>query len=229
MPDNWQRPTEIAREADDQSREWSERKLEAEARTQIEAATFSAGAESSGENALEFAVHERPLVDQMQTVAETSCILPAAKTRRLIDWVRERMCPRLPPFRQDRPNGIGKIRWNNRRVLILTENRAGRKRYLIETLEQAIKVIDGLTSGARRNEIQRRFNADPTNEPADPLGDQLSPRGPELLGALHGPVPLRSAPESEAHRAVQRPHLLSSKGKRRRLQSVRLGICPDEV
>ena len=165
MPDDWQRPTEIAREADDQRCEWSERKLEAEARTQIEAATFSAGAESSGENALEFVAHERPLVDRMQTVAETSCSLPDAKTRRLIDCVRERMCPRLPPFGQDRPNGIGKIRWNNRRVLILTENRAGRKRYLIETLEQAIKVIDGLTSGTRRNEIQRRFNADPTQEP----------------------------------------------------------------
>ena len=165
MPDNWQRPTEIAREADEQSREWSDRKLEAEARTQIEAATFSADAESSGENALEFVAHERPLVDRMQTVAKASCGLPDAKTRRLVDWVRERMGPELPPFGQDPPNGIGKIRWNNWRVLILTENGAGRKRYLIETLEQAIKVIDGLTSGTRRNEIQRRFNADPTQEP----------------------------------------------------------------
>ena len=75
------------------------------------------------------------------------------------------MGPGLPPFGQDLPNGIGKVRWNNWRVLILTENGAGRKRYLIETLEQAIKVIDGLTSGTRRNEIQRRFNAGPTQEP----------------------------------------------------------------
>ena len=75
------------------------------------------------------------------------------------------MCLGLPPFGQDPPNGIGKVRWNNRRVLILTENRAGRKRYLIAMLEQAIKVIDGLTSRTRRNAIQRRFNADPTQEP----------------------------------------------------------------
>ena len=72
------------------------------------------------------------------------------------------MGPGLPPFGQDPPNGIGKVRWNNRRVLILTENRAGGKRYLIEMLEQAIKVIDGQTSGTRRNAIQRRFNAEPT-------------------------------------------------------------------
>ena len=60
-------------------------------------------------------------------------------------------------------------------MLIFTENREGTKRYLREMLEQAIEgtdladerieVIDGLTSGPRRTEIQRRFNADPRNDP----------------------------------------------------------------
>ena len=65
-------------------------------------------------------------------------------------------------------------KWNNRRVLIFTENREGTKRYLKEILEQAIEstdrpddrieVIDGLTSGARRKEVQRRFNTDPAKD-----------------------------------------------------------------
>ena len=83
------------------------------------------------------------------------------------------MCPELPPL-GDRPAGPPP-RWNERRVLIFTENREGTKRYLRSILEQAIEgsdraderieVIDGLTRGARRKEIQRRFNADPATDP----------------------------------------------------------------
>ena len=78
----------------------------------------------------------------------------------------------LPAFGQ-RPRGEPK--WNERRVLIFTENREGTKRWLKEILYQAIEgtdraderieVIDGLTSGTRRLEIQRRFNADPAKDP----------------------------------------------------------------
>ncbi len=60
-------------------------------------------------------------------------------------------------------------------MLVFTENREGTKRYLKSILEQAIEgtdraderieVIDGLTSGPRRKEIQRRFNADPARDP----------------------------------------------------------------
>jgi superfamily II DNA/RNA helicase len=66
-------------------------------------------------------------------------------------------------------------KWNARRVLIFTENREGTKRYLKSILENAIEgtdraedrieVIDGLTSGARRKEVQRRFNTDPARDP----------------------------------------------------------------
>jgi len=65
--------------------------------------------------------------------------------------------------------------WNNRRVLIFTENREGTKRYLKTILEHAIEstvdaerrieVIDGLTSSTRRKEIQRRFKTDPAKDP----------------------------------------------------------------
>ena len=60
-------------------------------------------------------------------------------------------------------------------MLIFTESREGTKRYLQSILEQAIagteraderiEVITGLTSGAVRKEIQRRFNTDPAKDP----------------------------------------------------------------
>ena len=109
----------------------------------------------------------------MQEIAEKTRHLPDAKTRRLIDWIRENLCPDLPPF--GKPPKGAPPKWNNRRVLIFTENREGTKRYLKTILEQAIEgtdraderieVIDGLTSGARRKEIQRRFNTDPAKDP----------------------------------------------------------------
>jgi hypothetical protein len=109
----------------------------------------------------------------MQAIAEKARYLPDAKIRRLIDWIRENLCPDLPPIGKQakgRPPT-----WNHRRVLIFTENREGTKRYLKTILEQAIEgtdraeerieVIDGLTSSKRRKEIQRRFNTDPAKEP----------------------------------------------------------------
>ena len=109
----------------------------------------------------------------MQAIADESRHLPDAKTRRLVDWIREHQCPELLPFGQ-RPTGGTPPRWNTRRVLIFTENREGTKRYLRDVLEQAIEytdraeerieVIDGLTSGARRKEIQRCFNTDPVKD-----------------------------------------------------------------
>ena len=43
---------------------------------------------------------EQALLDQMQEIAEKTRHLPDAKTRRLIDWIRENLCPDLPPFGQ---------------------------------------------------------------------------------------------------------------------------------
>src|SRR6185312_11497150 len=95
------------------------------------------------------------------------------KVRCLVEWIRKNQCPDLPPMGKQ-PTGPAP-RWNNRRVLIFTENREGTKRYLKTILEQAIEgtdradqrieVIDGLTSSTRRKEIQRRFNTDPAKDP----------------------------------------------------------------
>ena len=108
----------------------------------------------------------------MAQIADAHRYHPDAKCLRLIDWIRKNQCPGLPPFGQ-RSSGPP-AKWNQRQVLVFTENREGTKRYLKNILTQAIEstdlaedrieVIDGLTSSSRRKEIQRRFNADPSRD-----------------------------------------------------------------
>jgi superfamily II DNA or RNA helicase len=163
-----------APDADDERSEWTAEELEAEEVAQIELVTASVEGESPRNAAAEALWRrEQGLLERMQEIAEKERHLPDAKMRRLVDWIRQNLCPELPPFGQ-RPKGSTPT-WNNRRVLIFTENREGTKRYLKTLLEQAIEgtdraderieVIDGLTSGARRKEIQRRFNTDPAKDP----------------------------------------------------------------
>ena len=162
--------------ADDERGEQEDDLIEVEEEAQIEAITVAAEADAPPDPArasAELWRREQQLLDRMQAIAEQAHHQPDAKTRRLIDWIRERMCPELPPLGY-RPAGPPP-RWNERRVLIFTENREGTKRYLRAILEQAIEgsdraderieVIDGLTRGAWRKEIQRRFNADPATDP----------------------------------------------------------------
>ena len=156
--------------SDDERAEWDEATAEAFEAAQIEAASLAAEA-----HATEAALwqKEQALLGEMQAIAEEARHQQDAKTRRLIDWIRTNQCPELPPFGK-RPAGPAPT-WNNRRVLVFTENREGTKRYLKAMLEHAIEhtenaddricVIDGLTSGPRREEVQRRFNADPAKDP----------------------------------------------------------------
>jgi superfamily II DNA or RNA helicase len=161
-------------DADDERSEWTPEEQEAEEEAAVEAVTAAAEAESPRDKAAEALWRgEQALLDRMQEIAESSRHSLDAKTRRLIDWIRESLCPDLPMFGKS-PTGAPP-KWTNRRVLIFTENREGTKRFLKEILEQAIEgtdraddriaVIDGLTSGARRKEIQRRFNTDPAKDP----------------------------------------------------------------
>ena len=163
-----------APDADDERAEWTGEELEAEEAAEIEAATASAEAEAPEDaSAEELWRKEQTLLNEMQRVAEATRHLPDAKTRQLFEWIRLNLCPGLPVFGQQL-RGLAP-KWNERRVLIFTENREGTKRYLKSILEQAIEgtdraderieVIDGLTSGSRRKEIQRRFNTDPAKDP----------------------------------------------------------------
>jgi superfamily II DNA or RNA helicase len=164
----------ITADADDERGEWTPEELESDEAAQIEAITAEAEGEVSGDERAQLLwQHEQTLLDRMQDIAEGARHLPDAKVRRLVEWIRENLCPGMPLLGQ-RPGGPPP-RWNNRRVLIFTENREGTKRYLKAILEQAIEgtdraderieVIDGLTAGARRKEIQRRFNTDPARDP----------------------------------------------------------------
>ena len=163
-----------APDAEDERGEWTSEELEAEEESQIEAISADAEAETQRNADTETLWNrEQQLLDQMRKIAEEARGQPDAKMMRFIDWIRDNLCPALPPLGQvsvGAPAG-----WNDRRVLIFTENREGTKRYLKEMLDWAIEgtdraderiaVIDGHTSGARRKEIQRRFNADPKKDP----------------------------------------------------------------
>ncbi len=161
-------------DADDDRATWESEQLEADEDAQVEAVTAAAEADAARDPASEALWRrEQDLLDRMERIAEDARYVPDAKTRHLLDWIRQNLCPGLPPFGQA-PAGPPP-KWNNRRVLIFTENREGTKRYLRAILEQAIEgtdraddriqVIDGLTSSRDRKEIQRRFNTDPATDP----------------------------------------------------------------
>ena len=161
--------------ADDERASWTADDVETDERQQVETVTAAAEGERDPGADAALRQRERALLDRMQAVAEQARGRPDAKTRRLIDWIREHLCPDLPPFGQAPAAGAAPPRWNDRRVLIFTENREGTKRYLRAMLEAAIAgtdraaeriaAVDGLTAGARRKEIQRRFNDDPARDP----------------------------------------------------------------
>ena len=85
-------------DADDERGEWTAEESEAEEGRQVEA--LSTAAEAGAVRDTEAALWEREqrLLDRMQAIAEAPRHLPDAKTRRLIDWIREHQCPELPPF-----------------------------------------------------------------------------------------------------------------------------------
>ncbi len=161
-------------DADDDRAELPGEELEAEEVAQVVAATEALEAATSRDaQAAAIWREEQTLLDRMQDIAERARWQPDAKITCLVDWIRQNMCAGLPPLGK-RVHGQAPT-WNERRVLIFTENREGTKRYLREMLERAIEgtsqseerieVIDGLTSGPRRKELQRRFNADPAKDP----------------------------------------------------------------
>jgi superfamily II DNA or RNA helicase len=157
--------------SDDERGEWNFEELEAAESAAIAQATAASEAGASGDTATW--EREQRLLDRMEEITERHRHLPDAKVRRLIGWIRENLCPDLPPF--GTPVGGEPPAWNNRRVLIFTENREGTKRYLQEILEEAIEgtnraperiaVITGLTRGEVRKEVQRRFNTEPADDP----------------------------------------------------------------
>ena len=165
-------------DADDERAEYTDEDSEAEEAAQIAALDAAAEADPATGDARAEAIwkEEKALLARMDEVAAAARGFPDAKTRHLIGWIREHLCPGLPPWGERPRHDDGPPpRWNERRVLIFTENVVGTKRHLREMLEQVIagtdraeeriETIDGQTVGAKRKESQRRFNTDPARDP----------------------------------------------------------------
>ena len=153
---------------DDDRATLSEEELQAEEEAQIEAATRETSpARDDGFG------RERQLLDQMTEIAEGARGLPDARVRKLVDWIRENMCPDLPPPGTIRAQGP-LARWKDTRVIIFTEY-DDTKRYLHQQLSSAIATTDravdriaiyhGPTPAADREEIKRQFTTDPRKHP----------------------------------------------------------------
>lgn len=159
-----------APDADDERAEWTGEELEAQENAELENVTVAAELGVTHEAALW--QKEKRLLDRMHEVAETARGRPEAKFLKLLEWIRTNMVNDLPQWGQE---AVEPVVWNERRLIIFTENREGTKKYLRSMLEHAIRdtdlaeqriaVIDGTTSSAHRVEIQRRFNAPPESEP----------------------------------------------------------------
>ena len=105
------------------------------------------------------AASDRGQVEKMLTTARAAAGQPDQRVRWLADWVRTNMAP----------SGI----WNDRRLVIFTEWEATRfwlQRRLAELLDDLspdnrIVPFTGATPPERREDIKRRFNADPALDP----------------------------------------------------------------
>ena len=164
--------------ADDERAEWTADETDAEEARQVESITAAVERVTIGGTASSAALRhrEQELLDRMQAVAEPARGRPDAKTRRLIDWIREHCCPGLPSFGETPPAGGGAsalertarpdFHGEPRRHEALPPYDARRRRSPPpDRAGERIATIDGLTSGARRKEIQRRFNASPASDP----------------------------------------------------------------
>ena len=109
----------------------------------------------------------------MTEIAEAARGLPDARVRKLVDWIRENMCPDLPPLGTMQARGTP-ARWNDTRIIIFTEY-DDTKRYLQQQLTAAIATTDraaeriavyhGPTPPAEREEIKRAFTTNPKKNP----------------------------------------------------------------
>jgi superfamily II DNA or RNA helicase len=160
--------------SDDDRAEMDPEALGREEEGQFEAATLACSTPPQQD--------ESALLDEMTRIAEASRALPDGRVRHLLGWLRQNLCPGLPPhggsaYPEGARSGRGKAdapAWTDTRVLIFTEYE-DTLRYLRQQLEAAIQGTDraeeriavyhGPTPQERREEIKRAFNAAPRKHP----------------------------------------------------------------
>jgi hypothetical protein len=134
-----------------------------DANEQYEVQRQSAHLPSPSEEALQ-------LLGRMREVAERARRVPDAKTRALLAWMREHLCPAIGLG----PQAMASRSWTTRRVILFTEY-ADTKRYLLQLLNAAIAHTDnaeerilqfhGGMGDDARDAVQRAFNRAPEQEP----------------------------------------------------------------
>jgi len=139
--------------------------LQADEEAQVEAATLQGALTTKDQAAKKSFEQEQALLLQMTEIAETNRVLPDARVKKLLAWIRERMCPEM---------GKPGAKWTALRVLIFTEY-DDTKRYLQQQITEAIYASDraedriaiyhGPTPPEDREEIKRAFNTPPDKHP----------------------------------------------------------------
>ncbi len=158
--------------SDDDRAQIDEDELHSEEEAQVEAASAATLGPVTDTSDKEIFAREQALLDEMTEIAETARLKPDARVRCLIDWIRQKMCPGLPPPGKPRP--ASPPRWNDVRIIIFTEY-DDTKRYLQQHLaaaiegsdlsEQRIAIYHGPTPPAEREAIKLAFNASPDKHP----------------------------------------------------------------
>jgi superfamily II DNA or RNA helicase len=132
--------------------------LEDEPQDEAEAEARIAQEEDAAGEAIDVGVGDIALVDEMLEIARRSANRPDARIIKLVEWIRKNMT-------------AGR-QWTGRRLLLFTEYEDTRRwleRRLLEALhdldpEHRIACFTGATSTDRREELKRRFNADPATD-----------------------------------------------------------------
>ncbi len=153
---------------DDERGQLSDEELQADDEAAMDRAT---AASAGGERIL--IERELALVNEMTEVADAARGLPDPKVLRLVDWLRENLCPGLPPLGSATTAKLVPT-WTDRRVIIFTEY-TDTKRYLQQQLIAAIALTDGaedrigsFTGGMgeeSREAVKQAFNMDPRKHP----------------------------------------------------------------
>jgi superfamily II DNA/RNA helicase len=141
-----------------------------EANDALEDAAMERATAASGSGATEAIDRELIVVGKMRRIAEQHRYVSDARVVRLVEWLRENLCPGLGVDQE----GPEPARWLPRRVIIFTEY-TDTKRYLEQQLRSAISGTDrederiavyhgGMGEDARED-VKRAFNEDPAEHP----------------------------------------------------------------
>lgn len=133
--------------------------LEDEPEDEAEAETRIKQEEEHAAEAIDAGIGDLALVNEMLDIARRHASRPDARIAKLLEWIRLHM--------------TAHGQWTGRRLLIFTEYEDTRRwleRRLMEALhdlepEERIACFTGATSTDRREELKRRFNADPATDP----------------------------------------------------------------